>query len=52
MDGVNERVSRNLGKIFEEFAKFEETMKELCFLKSIVRDIECIKRMIRIKKYD
>jgi uncharacterized protein (UPF0335 family) len=43
---------KSLEKIFEEFAKFEKTMEELYFLKSVAKDIKHVKRMIKIKKYD
>ncbi|MEM3731585.1 MAG: hypothetical protein QW667_05600 [Candidatus Bathyarchaeia archaeon] len=43
---------RALKKIWEEFAKFERTMEELCFLKSVVTDLKSFRKMIKFRKYD
>ncbi|MCL6578353.1 MAG: hypothetical protein K6T73_03090 [Candidatus Bathyarchaeota archaeon] len=45
----NERVIR---KIREEFLKFEKTMEELHFLKSVAQDLKSFRKMMKLKKYD
>ncbi len=43
---------RFLQKIREEFVKFEKTMEELHFLKLVAQDLENVRKMIKLKKYD
>jgi hypothetical protein len=39
-------------KLHEEFAKFEITMQELCFLRRVANDLKSYRRMVKLKRYD
>jgi hypothetical protein len=41
-----------VGKIYEEFLRFEKAMEELHFLKLVAKDLQSFRRMIRVKRYD
>jgi hypothetical protein len=43
---------RFVEKIREEFARFEGTMEELHFLKSVAQDLKSFRKMIKLKRYD
>jgi hypothetical protein len=39
-------------KAYAEIAKFQKTMDELSFLKTVSQDLKNYRKMIRLKKYD
>jgi hypothetical protein len=46
------RKDDSVRKIHEEFAKFESTMEELNFLRSVAQDLRSFREMIKLKRYD
>jgi hypothetical protein len=42
----------HLRRVREEFAKFEQTMEELHYLRQIAQDLKSFREMIQVKKYD
>jgi hypothetical protein len=52
---VNVPMSENeryLQKIAEEFERFQTTMEELHFLRSVAEDLKSFRKMIKLKRYD
>jgi len=43
---------RFVQKIREEFVKFERTMEELHFLRSVAQDLRNFRKMLKLKRYD
>ena len=43
---------RYLQKIAEEFERFQTTMEELHFLRSVAEDLKSFRKMIKLKRYD
>jgi len=49
--GMSEN-ERYLQKIAEEFERFQTTMEELHFLRSVAEDLKSFRKMIKLKRYD